>query len=83
MFTNGLHKALGRDETHKTLRDANGMKTILSEQTGHIDTYTILIHFFRMTEIERTGHWGILPIDHTITRTHGALRGVWGAECLH
>jgi hypothetical protein len=56
MLTNGLHKAFGRDKAHKTLRDANGMKTILSEQTGHIDTYTILIHFFRMTEIERTGH---------------------------
>jgi hypothetical protein len=68
MFTDGLHKAFGRDETHKALRDANGLKTILSEQTGRIDTYTRLIHYFRMTEIERTGHWGILPIDHTITR---------------
>jgi hypothetical protein len=68
MLTNGLHKALGRDETHKALRDANGWKTILSEQTGRIDTYTILIHFFRMTEIERTGHGGILPIDHTLMK---------------
>jgi hypothetical protein len=66
MLTNGLHKALDRDETHKALGDANGWKTILSEQTGRIDTYTILIHFFRMTEIERTGHWGILSIDHTL-----------------
>jgi hypothetical protein len=66
MLTNRLHKALGRDETHKALGDANGLKTILSEQTGCIDTYARLIHFFRMTEIERTGHVGILPIDHTL-----------------
>jgi hypothetical protein len=66
MLTNRLHKALGRDETHKALGDANGLKAILSEQTGRIDTYARLIHFFRMTEIERTGHWGILSIDHTL-----------------
>ena len=56
MLTNRLHKALGRDETHRALGDANGLETILSEQTGCIDTYARLIHFFRMTEIERTGH---------------------------
>jgi hypothetical protein len=66
MFTDGLHKAFGRDETHKALGDANGLKTILSEQTGRIDTYTILIHFFRKTKRERTRHVGILPIDHTL-----------------
>ena len=66
MLTNGLHKALGRGETYKTFGNTNGWKTILSEQTGRIDTYTRLIHFFRMTEIERTGHWGILSIDHTL-----------------
>lgn len=56
MFTNRLHKAFGRDETHKTFYDANGLETILSEQTGRIDTYTILIHFFRETRRERTRH---------------------------
>ena len=56
MFTDGLHKAFGRDETHKTFYDANGLETILSEQTGCIDTYTILIHFFRKTKRERTRH---------------------------
>ena len=56
MFTDGLHKALGRDETHKTFYDANGLETILSEQTGRIDTYTILIHFFRETKREGTRH---------------------------
>ena len=56
MFTDGLHKALCRDETHKTLGHTNGLKTILSEQTGCIDTYTILIHFFRETRGERTRH---------------------------
>jgi len=52
MLTNGLHKAFGRDKTHRALRDANGLESILSEQTGGIDTYTRLIHFFRMTKIE-------------------------------
>ena len=56
MLTDGLHKAFGRGETYKALGDANGLETILSEQTGRIDTYTILIHFFRITEIERTRH---------------------------
>jgi hypothetical protein len=56
MFTNGLHKALGGDETHKTLYDANGLETIMSEQAGYIDTYTILIYFFRKTYMERARH---------------------------
>ena len=56
MFTNGLHKAFGRDETHKALYDADGLETILLEQTGCIDTYTILIHFFRKTKREGTRH---------------------------
>ena len=56
MFTNGLHKTLGRCQAHKTLCDANRLKTIMSEQAGCIDTYTVLIHFFRKTVCERTGH---------------------------
>ena len=53
MLTNGLHKAFGRDKAYRTLRDANGLESILSEQTGGIDTYTRLIHFFRKTFVER------------------------------
>lgn len=56
MFTNGLHKAFGRGQAHETLCDAHGLETILSEQTGGIDTYTVLIHFFRETMLERTRH---------------------------
>lgn len=56
MFTDGLHKAFGRGQAHETLCDANGLETILSEQTGGIDTYTIMIHFFRETRRERTRH---------------------------
>lgn len=56
VFTNRLHKAFGRGQAHKALGDANGLETILSEQTGRIDTYTILIHFFRETKREGTIH---------------------------
>ena len=58
MFTDGLHKTLCRNETHKTFDDANGLEAILSEKTGRIDTYTVLVHFFRKTMRERTRHGG-------------------------
>ena len=80
MFTDGLHKALCRGQAHETLCDANGLETILSEQTGCIDTYTILIHFFRETRGERTRHSeGVLGI--LLIRSHDCHRiggeGYW------